>query len=50
MTDTVMNQITGLNSMLNSIVVYLKSVVLNTKVWNQSKEISDFQMNQIQWG
>lgn len=42
MTDTVMNQITGLNSMLNFIVVNLKSVVLNTKVWNQSKEISDF--------
>lgn len=50
MTDTVMNQITGKNSMLNFVVVNLMSVVLSTTVWGQKSVISDFQMNQIQWG
>jgi len=50
MTDTVMNQITGKNSMLNFVVVNLMSVVLSTTVWGQKVAISDFQMNQIQWG
>ena len=42
MTDTVMNQITGKNSMLNFVVVNLMSVVLSNTVWGQHVVISDF--------
>jgi len=48
MTDTVMNQITGSNSILKYVISEEMSAVLSpSSGFNQKGTISDYQMNQI---